>query len=176
MASCYLRLVLIVSFDPGYIPQRPVYEDGLHKTTTTSEKQTCRSCVPTRVVEGQELAQLDYEGILRHGTPAPAGIEGFYTKDAFVCDKNGLPLWCHTCGNWKADRVHHSRDVGRCVKKMDHFCPWVGGMVGENGYKFFVQFNIYAALFSLYAMICMAVFIAEAERKVSCVSRISDVF
>ncbi|QIW94785.1 hypothetical protein AMS68_000303 [Peltaster fructicola] len=163
MASCYFRLLYIVSFAPGYVPQHSTPVDNLEKPIR--EKKTLQSCVPTHVTDGQELAQLDYEGILRRGAIPPPGTEEFYSKDAFVCDRNGLPMWCHTCGVWKADRVHHSRDVGRCVKKMDHFCPWVGGMVGENGYKFFVQFNIYAATFSLYAMIVMAYFIAEAERK-----------
>jgi palmitoyltransferase len=29
----------------------------------------------------------------------------------------------------------------------DHFCPWVGGMVGFSRYKFFLQFVTYTAIF-----------------------------
>lgn len=63
--------------------------------------------------------------------PQP-GLEEFYNRDAFVCDENGLPIWCAFCNNWKHDRGHHNQDTGRCTYKMDHFCPWVGGVVGER--------------------------------------------
>ncbi|KAK1058694.1 Palmitoyltransferase pfa5 [Friedmanniomyces endolithicus] len=49
----------------------------------------------------------------------------FWTRDVFVCDANGHPIWCYYCRNWKPDRAHHNQDVGRCTLKMDHFCPWV---------------------------------------------------
>jgi len=55
--------------------------------------------------------------------PAP-DLRQFYTKDVFTCEGDGRPIWCSTCLNWKPDRTHHCREVGRCVKKMDHFCPW----------------------------------------------------
>ena len=52
------------------------------------------------------------------------GLEAFYTKDVFVCEDDGRPIWCSKCLNWKPDRTHHCREVDRCVRKMDHFCPW----------------------------------------------------
>lgn len=82
--------------------------------------------------------------------------------DIFVCQPGGFPRWCQTCQVVKPDRAHHSRDSGRCVYKMgihpfaisvlitDHFCPWVGGMVGFTRYKFFLQFVTYTALFCIF--------------------------
>ena len=52
------------------------------------------------------------------------GLEEFYDKDIFECGGDGMPRWCSTCTNWKPDRAHHCREVGRCVRKMDHYCPW----------------------------------------------------
>lgn len=52
------------------------------------------------------------------------GIESFYTKDVFVCQPDGRPPYCSTCCQFKTDRAHHCREVNRCVRKMDHFCPW----------------------------------------------------
>jgi palmitoyltransferase len=52
------------------------------------------------------------------------GLEQFYTNDVFVCEADGRPKWCSECGNWKPDRAHHCSSIGRCVRKMDHFCPW----------------------------------------------------
>ncbi len=57
------------------------------------------------------------------GDPAP-DLRDFYTRDVFTCEGDGRPIWCSTCLNWKPDRTHHCREAGRCVKKMDHFCPW----------------------------------------------------
>lgn len=48
--------------------------------------------------------------------------------------------------------------------KMDHFCPWVGGVVGERSLKFFIQFNFYSFLLSGYAMSVLAYYIAEPAR------------
>jgi palmitoyltransferase len=30
---------------------------------------------------------------------------------------------------------------------MDHYCPWVGGVVSETNMKFFIQFTFYATVF-----------------------------
>jgi palmitoyltransferase len=94
-------------------------------------------------------------------TQPPPGLEAFWMRDAFVCDQNGMPIWCSFCHAWKPDRTHHNQDVGRCTRKMDHFCPWVGGVVGENALKFFIQFVGYTSLLTAYVMITLAYSIAN---------------
>ncbi|KAG9598525.1 zf-DHHC-domain-containing protein, partial [Aureobasidium melanogenum] len=136
------------------------------------------SCTSTKVQDGTnqtskksqhlapkelEITQLDTKAILSGELPPPPGTERFYSKDVFACDQNGLPIWCGVCNNWKPDRSHHGSDFGRCVLKMDHFCPWVGGVVGERNFNFFIQFCSYAGIYALYVMIVMAVFVAEAR-------------
>lgn len=64
--------------------------------------------------------------------PDSPGLENFYTRDIFECTADGRPIWCSPCGAWKPDRAHHCSEIGRCVRKMDHFCPWVGGIVSET--------------------------------------------
>ena len=34
--------------------------------------------------------------------------------------------YCEVCRGYKAPRSHHCRKCNRCVKKMDHHCPWIG--------------------------------------------------
>jgi palmitoyltransferase len=46
---------------------------------------------------------------------------------------------------------------------------WVGGVVAERNFNFFIQFTSYAGLFALFVMIVMAIFVAEEKAKV-CVS------
>ena len=64
--------------------------------------------------------------------PDSPGLEIFYTKDVFECTPDGRPIYCNPCGTWKPDRTHHCSEINRCVRKMDHFCPWVGGIVSET--------------------------------------------
>lgn len=125
MAVVYLRILLVVTFDPGLIPQRPPSKAVQDEAPDAyDQKTTIRSCAPTTIADDQNPTTLDYEGILKQRVPPPPGIEDYYTKDVFVCDANGLPIWCATCANWKPDRTHHCSDVGRCVTRFDHFCPW----------------------------------------------------
>lgn len=60
------------------------------------------------------------------------GLEAFYTRDFYTCRSDGLPIWCSECQNWKPERAHHSGEIQRCVRKMDHYCPWAGGMIAET--------------------------------------------
>ncbi|KAF2758869.1 zf-DHHC-domain-containing protein [Pseudovirgaria hyperparasitica] len=94
------------------------------------------------------------------------GLDEFYNKAAYICVSvdEKLPIWCYTCKNWKPDRTHHCSELGRCVRKMDHFCPWVGGCLGETTYKFFIQFLAYAFLDCLFCLITSAVLVAERKR------------
>ena len=86
---------------------------------------------------------------------------------AYICDYEGMPLWCDKCHNWKPDRTHHCKELGRCVRKMDHYCPWAGGIIAETTHKFFMQFVFFGALYTAYTWIVTAVFLGERISKVS---------
>lgn len=186
MAISYIRLLSTIPH-PGYV------EKGIPTSATPvkppqeapPQHNIQASCTSTQVQEGSNqsgnkprtartppqdppVTILDVKAILSGEMPPPPGLERFYSKDVFACDANGLPVWCGVCNNWKPDRSHHSSDVGRCVFKMDHFCPWVGGVVAENNFNFFIQFLCYAALYTLFDLIVMAIFFAETKQNVSC--------
>jgi len=44
---------------------------------------------------------------------------------------------------YKPDRSHFCRQLGRCVLKMDHFCPWTNSCIGFGNHKFFLLFVFY---------------------------------
>jgi len=51
--------------------------------------------------------------------------------------------FCQKCKQLKPPRAHHCSICDRCVLKMDHHCPWVGGCVGFENHKHFLQFLFY---------------------------------
>jgi palmitoyltransferase len=107
-------------------------------------------------------------GLVPLGDPSwdrqSAPTKHFERYDAYICDHKGMPIWCEECHNWKPDRTHHDSHTGRCVRKMDHFCPWAGGIIGETTYKFFVQFLFYGFVYTGYMMIVIAYFLAERSK------------
>ena len=156
---CLGRLIGTIVVSPGLVPRGEQY---------WVEKERKRR---------EELDAYSKEDALEHGSTegyTPRNLrrrqdkeaEGlraqeFWHKDVFVCGYDGRPPFCSTCYNYKPDRAHHCRELGRCVMKMDHFCPWVGGIVSETSFKFFIQFTGWAALFCLYTMVVMAYYLAR---------------
>ncbi|EQL02821.1 hypothetical protein G6O67_005129 [Ophiocordyceps sinensis] len=126
--STYLRTFLTIQLDAGFVP---LIRDG-HADGKDQGPRRTRG----RDAEANPWVPPDQD-------PDSPGLEAFYSKDVFVCDADGRPKWCSNCRQWKPDRAHHSSELERCVRKMDHLCPWVGGMVSETSFNFFFQFTLY---------------------------------
>lgn len=133
MALTYFRLLFTVTYNPGYVPRGPQwYAQQEHKAR---EKQQRRKELSN---EDSDNSKTMSEGnrdsasnaYIYGGSPGSAttqlapSIRGFITKDAFVCQGDGRPIWCSKCLNYKPDRAHHCSEIDRCTRKMDHFCPW----------------------------------------------------
>ncbi|EPS34828.1 hypothetical protein PDE_09792 [Penicillium oxalicum 114-2] len=170
----YTRLLFNVLVNPGYLPlgaervQADAESDHKREKRRSISQANGAAEKPKRV--GANASDVDIEQGIHHqaGGKAfeldPLGLESFYTKDIFVCQEDGRPAYCSTCCQFKTDRAHHCREVDRCVRKMDHFCPWVGGVVSETSFKFFIQFVVYTAVFCVFVLIVCAYFTAEIRR------------
>ncbi|EAA60739.1 hypothetical protein AN4697.2 [Aspergillus nidulans FGSC A4] len=170
----YVRLLYTVVYNPDLLPR----SQAADQQSTPAKRSKSRSRrkghghghrksksdeVSDKPVSDVERA-LDYNAgpmVLPWDT---AGLEYFYKKDVFVCQPDGRPIYCSKCCHYKPDRTHHCREVDRCVRKMDHFCPWVGGVVSETSFKFFIQFVFYTALFCMTVLIVCAIYTAELRQ------------
>ncbi|EGX90075.1 DHHC zinc finger membrane protein [Cordyceps militaris CM01] len=142
MLSAYLRTFVTVIRDPGLVPLLRAQTDDTNEKQPPPppRRRRGRNCKDEPDIEAQTWAPMDMS------SDSP-GLEAFYSKDVFACEPDGRPKWCSGCCQWKPDRAHHSSELGRCVRKMDHLCPWVGGMVSETSFNFFSQFTFYCSLY-----------------------------
>lgn len=128
MVVSYLHLYYQVLWNPGYLP---LGEQKLADDENEKQSKRRRGKKSTRKPDPEKTIQADAD-VERGSNSTAVGtavqsdivLESFYKKDVFVCQADGRPLWCTTCCQYKTDRAHHCRELGRCVRKMDHFCPW----------------------------------------------------
>ncbi|KAL6238069.1 DHHC palmitoyltransferase-domain-containing protein [Aspergillus navahoensis] len=169
----YLRLLYTVVWNPDLIPRSPAADQRSTPAKQSRDRSRRRKGHGRRESNPNEVSDkpagdveraLDYNArpmVLPWNT---AGLEYFYRKDVFVCQPDGRPIYCSKCCHYKPDRTHHCREMDRCVRKMDHFCPWVGGVVSETSFKFFIQFVFYTALFCITILVVCAIYTAELRQ------------
>jgi len=137
MLIAYFRLLYIVLFDPGFVALgRPAEEHN------ANSKRQRRVGARDDGVGGREYEAPSKKVVNWHTDADAPGLEEFYSRDVFVCEMDGRPKWCTECGCWKPDRAHHCSDVGRCVRKMDHFCPWYVCLVPTFGSKICISVDV----------------------------------
>ncbi len=131
LALTYLRLTHAVVTNPGYIPRGPQWYVENGKERRRNRSSPTKPGLPDLEKQNGSTSSSPHAHVPSaygpaNDVPAP-GLEDFYNREVFTCESDGRPIWCSTCLNWKADRAHHCREVDRCVRKMDHFCPWYAG-------------------------------------------------
>jgi len=60
---------------------------------------------------------------------------------------------CTRCEMYRPPRAHHCRICKRCIRRMDHHCPWINNCVGERNQKYFLQFLFYVGLLAVYSIL-----------------------
>ncbi|XP_061921247.1 zf-DHHC domain-containing protein [Entelurus aequoreus] len=78
----------------------------------------------------------------------------FRSQSSRISDR-GCEGWtvCSRCETYRPPRAHHCRVCQRCIRRMDHHCPWINNCVGELNQKYFIQFLFYTGVASLYSML-----------------------
>lgn len=138
----YFRLLHTVVTNPGYVERGPQWFEKNEKNTKKNASNGAtklrghdlrrprrRTMERSRPSGGSHLEGFDYMSHSTTSRPtavdeASRDLQAHFTKEVFVSEGDGRPIWCTMCMNWKPDRAHHCREVDRCVRKMDHYCPW----------------------------------------------------
>lgn len=190
---CYARLLQTIITNPGYVPRGAAWyqqrkgeaaaarrehnRDYQSRRRTLPHDDTEKPSQPPQTwranTQDPEAGGSNHSSLFStHKKQANHYSDGrnnsteipFWQRDIFVCNPDGRPPFCSSCLTHKPDRTHHCSEVDRCVLKMDHFCPWVGGIVSETSFKYFIQFNVYATFFCVMILTTTSVFIAERRR------------
>ncbi|KAL3912215.1 MAG: hypothetical protein SGPRY_008411, partial [Prymnesium sp.] len=64
---------------------------------------------------------------------------------SFMWHVNGTDVklkYCDTCHVVRPARASHDRHTDRCVRRFDHYCPFLGNAVGEGNYLWFLLFVV----------------------------------
>eukprot|EP00391_Amoebophrya_sp_Ameob2_P007770 CAMPEP_0178999520 /NCGR_PEP_ID=MMETSP0795-20121207/10113_1 /TAXON_ID=88552 /ORGANISM="Amoebophrya sp., Strain Ameob2" /LENGTH=313 /DNA_ID=CAMNT_0020692317 /DNA_START=350 /DNA_END=1291 /DNA_ORIENTATION=+ len=95
-------------------------------------------------------------GVLLHGFVGLALWAYFRTllsEPGFVSEEwqiqameEDLGTLCRKCQAKRPVRAHHCGTTGKCVRRMDHYCPWTGNTIGFENHRFFIQFLGYTTL------------------------------
>lgn len=105
-------------------------------------------------VASHSKAMLTDPGAVPKGNATRENIMKLGLKEGQVVFK------CPKCISIKPERAHHCSVCQRCIRKMDHHCPWVNNCIGENNQKYFVLFTLYICLISIHAIyMCIQHFI-----------------
>ncbi|KAM9568785.1 palmitoyltransferase ZDHHC7-like isoform 1-T3 [Salvelinus alpinus] len=104
------------------------------------------NCLAVLALSSHLRTMLTDPGAVPKGNATKKYMESLKLKPGEVIYK------CPKCCSIKPERAHHCSICKRCIRKMDHHCPWVNNCVGENNQRFFVLFTMYIAMISTHAL------------------------
>ncbi|XP_006152624.1 palmitoyltransferase ZDHHC7 isoform X2 [Tupaia chinensis] len=105
------------------------------------------NCLAVLALSSHLRTMLTDPGAVPKGNATKEYMESLQLKPGEVIYK------CPKCCCIKPERAHHCSICKRCIRKMDHHCPWVNNCVGEKNQRFFVLFTMYIALSSVHALV-----------------------
>ncbi|CAE7561264.1 PAT23 [Symbiodinium sp. CCMP2456] len=99
---------------------------------------------------GESLGRARVEHLLAEG-------RGEYLT---LVEQGDFKQVCVFCGIVRSMRSHHCKEQGRCVERMDHYCPWINNSVGLRNQRSFFLFIVVllATIFYFYYAVFLYAF------------------
>jgi len=147
--------------DENYLPPHSGQKTGKYKLTTKGEyddanaakaKSGLYNCVGWEehlepdTVEMKETSSNEFASRTAETVEVPKKAP----------KKLGLyyaPRYCAKCNVWKPPRSHHDSITGRCVLRMDHFCPFTCNVIGAKNHGHFVLMYMFSTVGLIYCSI-----------------------
>jgi len=129
---CYLRSVMVQGHSPA----------DVMKARSLRERETGKKEKYKNLWQKRELTRI-------------------FTLEQKASSEKKL-RFCKHCNTFKPDRTHHDSHLGRCVLKMDHYCPWLHNTLGHNNLKYFFLTLLYGSASLLCWIILMTSRFARA--------------
>lgn len=113
---------------------------------------------PGIVTQGKDDAEFSREALLtcKFSNITQANNSSFDSGDDDTGYEEDVDTkrWtiCPKCQTYRPPRAHHCSICKRCIRKMDHHCPWINNCVGERNRKYFLQFLLYVGIVSFYTI------------------------
>ncbi|OBS58721.1 hypothetical protein A6R68_10155 [Neotoma lepida] len=111
------------------------------------------NCLAVLALSSHLRTMLTDPGAVPKGNATKEYMESLQLKPGEVIYK------CPKCCCIKPERAHHCSICKRCIRKMDHHCPWVNNCVGEKNQRFFVLFTVKCSDFSPPITVILLVFL-----------------
>ncbi|ODV81658.1 Palmitoyltransferase PFA5 [Suhomyces tanzawaensis NRRL Y-17324] len=73
------------------------------------------------------------------------------TPEVFVSDELGFPFFNSQTNSIAINRTFYLKDTNYNVLKFDHYCVWIGCVIGETNYVFFLKFLV--CLLSIFVIV-----------------------
>merc|ERR1719277_350424 len=124
----------------------------------------------TLLAQQQQLDNASFELRRRTlATSASLGRERVASLMARGCDeylelldRGTFKQVCVVCRTRKDLRSHHCKECGRCVRRLDHHCPWIDNCVGIGNQRTFYCFILMLLATILGFYYCAVLYVADA--------------
>ena len=110
---------------------------GAAETDPARDKGKAPAVVATAAPAAEDDEDANVELLATGNSSSGDGGGG---DDDAADDAAPLGQVCKHCDAWQGLRTKHCHDCGRCVRKFDHHCFWVGTCVGEKNHARFVTY------------------------------------
>jgi hypothetical protein len=91
------------------------------------------------------------------------GSKQLMANEIMACESTGAPKYCETCQIHRPMRTSHCQETGRCILKLDHYCPLLSSAIGVGNYKYYLHFLIYTALLAVYLQILGIIMVSNVD-------------